>query len=82
MAELSVVGHSIAAAIAIFRFKVSMIPRSRRAALRGSFFISWERSHERPSDSGSDDLTRVGGSLMTYQIKPLSCDPAKIKGMS
>src|SRR5262245_1674773 len=24
----------------------------------------------------------VGGSLMTYQIKPLSCDPAKIKGMS
>ena len=26
MAELSVVGHSIAAAIAIFRFKVSMIP--------------------------------------------------------
>src|SRR5262249_20578100 len=24
----------------------------------------------------------AGGSLMTYQIKPLSCDPAKIKGMS
>src|SRR5262249_424820 len=24
----------------------------------------------------------VGGSLMTYRIKPLSCDPAKIKGMS
>jgi Fe-Mn family superoxide dismutase len=24
----------------------------------------------------------VGGALMTYQIKPLSCDPAKIKGMS
>src|SRR5262249_57506717 len=24
----------------------------------------------------------VGGSLMTYPIKPLSCDPAKIKGMS
>ena len=24
----------------------------------------------------------VGGSLVTYRIKPLSCDPAKIKGMS
>src|SRR5213592_1723203 len=24
----------------------------------------------------------VGGALMTYRIKPLSCDPAKIKGMS
>src|SRR5262249_43607773 len=24
----------------------------------------------------------VGGAVMTYRIKPLSCDPAKIKGMS
>src|SRR5260221_1405535 len=24
----------------------------------------------------------VGGALMTYRTKPLSCDPAKIKGMS
>jgi superoxide dismutase, Fe-Mn family len=44
--------------------------------LPGSFFISWERPHERPSNTASEDC------LMAYQIKPLSCDPAKIKGMS
>src|SRR5262249_42566564 len=49
--------------------------RWRRAALPGSFFISWERHHERPNTASED-------SLMGYQIKPLSCDPAKIKGMS
>jgi Fe-Mn family superoxide dismutase len=27
-------------------------------------------------------LLTVGGSLMPYQMQPLSCDPAKIKGMS
>src|SRR5262249_16112185 len=49
----------------------------------------WPR---RPLDGGGQRHTirsvrdqstaMVGGSVMTYQIKPLSCDPAKIKGMS
>jgi hypothetical protein len=35
MAELSVVGHSIATAIAIFRFKVSMIPTLAACCMAG-----------------------------------------------
>jgi chromate transporter len=35
MAELSVVGHSIAAAVAIFRFKVGMIPTLAACCIAG-----------------------------------------------
>src|SRR6266704_6790948 len=53
------------------------------------FFDRWPH---RPLDGGGQrhsirslpyqGSAMVGGSVMTYRIKPLSCDPAKIKGMS
>jgi hypothetical protein len=55
MAELSVVGHSVAAAIAIFRFTIGMIPDARGVLHRG------RRSLSRGSDlmSGRAGLARL-----------------------
>jgi len=44
--------------------------------LRECFFTCWAQPHEQPSNICD------GGSLMAYQIKPLSCDPANIEGIS
>src|SRR2546427_6177523 len=41
---------------------------------RGRRASTWREEDRRTS--------MIGAPLMTYQIKPLSCDPAKIKGMS
>src|SRR5205823_12521171 len=51
-------------------------PRWQPAAWRVSFFISCGQRQDQPVK------ICAGGSLMGYQIKPLSCDPANIKGMS
>ena len=66
---------SVAAIVAIFRFKVGMITDA--AGLL-------DRRHRSPSRGrrSRDPQSHERAARMTYTMKPLGCDPARIKGMS
>src|SRR5262245_3415611 len=56
---------------------------ARRDAAPGRPAVRRHGTHGRAVRPDSDHpAIMVGARLMTYQMKPLSCDPARIKGMS
>jgi len=65
---------SIAAAVAVFRFKIGMIPNARGLL----------RSRRCPLSRRSDRMMHnsPGAPMLSYSMKPLGCDPQHVKGMS